>query len=84
MQFTTRDAAHPVAQYGRAQGALEFTVPARTATYGASDMCGGPASGEGFLDPGMLHTALLTGLEPGQLYWYRVGDAVSGGGWAVG
>ncbi|KAL4435011.1 hypothetical protein ABPG77_003836 [Micractinium sp. CCAP 211/92] len=78
VQFTTRDAAHPVAQYGRAQGALEFVVPARTATYGAADMCGGPASGEGFLDPGLLHTALLTGLEPGQLYWYRVGDARSG------
>lgn len=78
VQFTTRDAAQPVAQYGRAGGALEFTVPARSATYGASDMCGGPASGEGFLDPGMLHTALLTGLQPGERYRYRVGDAASG------
>ncbi|KAL4458159.1 hypothetical protein ABPG75_013024 [Micractinium tetrahymenae] len=78
VQFTTHDAAQPVAQYGRAPRALAFTVPARTATYGAADMCGGPASGEGFLDPGWLHTALLTGLEPGQQYWYRVGDAKSG------
>lgn len=86
VQFTTRDAAQPVAQYGRAGGALEFTVPARSATYGASDMCGGPASGEGFLDPGMLHTALLTGLQPGERYRYRVGDAVSWRGmcWAAG
>lgn len=77
VQFTTRNAAQPVAQYGGARGALAFMVPARTATYTADDMCGGPATGEGFLDPGMLHTALLTGLEPGERYWYRVGDAVS-------
>ena len=77
VQFTTRDAQQPVAKYGRKPGAPEYLVPAATATYGRADMCGAPATTLGFLDPGLLHTAALSGLEPGQRYYYSVGDAVS-------
>lgn len=37
-------------------------------TYGRDDMCGAPASTNGFHDPGLLHSAVLKGLTPGQPY----------------
>ena len=76
VQWTTRDAGQPAARYGSSPDALAFTVPASSASYGAQDMCGPPASGAGFVDPGVLHTATLSGLRPGQQYWYQVGDLV--------
>lgn len=78
MQFTTRDAVRPVARYGRSPRARDYTSPAHSATYSAADMCDAPATTLGFISPGMLHTAALSGLEPGVQYWYQVGDAASG------
>lgn len=78
VQWTTRDAGQPAARYGSSPDALAFTVPASSASYGAQDMCGPPASGAGFVDPGVLHTATLSGLRPGQQYWYQVGDLGAG------
>lgn len=40
------------------------------------DMCGGPAAGEGWLDPGSLHRAVVTGLQPNTEYFYVYGDKV--------
>lgn len=76
VQWATRDAGQPVARYGSSPDALAFTVPASSASYCAQDMCGPPASTAGFVDPGVLHTATLSGLRPGQQYWYQVGDLV--------
>ena len=49
-------------------------------------MCGAPASTFGFVDPGVLHTASLSGLAPGREYWYQVGDQVRPccAGWSAG
>lgn len=80
VQWTTRDAQQPVVRFGPAGGggALPFVVPAATATYRREDMCGEPATGLGFIDPGLLHTAVLLGLRAGAEYAYEVGDLVSG------
>lgn len=40
------------------------------------DMCGGPAAGEGWLDPGSLHRAVLSGLQPDTEYFYTYGSEV--------
>ena len=37
-------------------------------------MCGSPAIDFGYRDPGLLHKAKLTGLEPGLTYYYSCGD----------
>lgn len=39
-------------------------------------MCGGPAAGEGWLDPGALHRAALQGLQPDTEYFYIYGSEV--------
>ena len=39
-------------------------------------MCGGPAAGEGWLDPGSLHRAVLHGLQPDTVYFYTYGSEV--------
>lgn len=82
MQWTTRDAGRPLVRYGRSPAALDFAAPAASATYTAADMCGEPATTYGFLPPGQLHTAVLSGLEPGAAYAYQVGDAGPGGQWS--
>ncbi|KAL4852697.1 putative dolichyl pyrophosphate Man9GlcNAc2 alpha-1 [Chlorella vulgaris] len=79
VQFTTRDKGQPVVQYSYAADDAQRTqVPATTTTYKASDLCGPPASTFGWVDPGHLHTAAMTALQPGRQVFYRVGDAASG------
>lgn len=74
MQFTTRDCSRPVAWYGSSKSALDYSAPATTATYTRADVCpDSPAATLGWLDPGLLHTATLSGLQPGQRYFYQVG-----------
>jgi hypothetical protein len=46
-------------------------------TYTRGMMCGPPANGLGWRDPGTFYSAVLSGLRPGARYWYTVGE---GGG----
>lgn len=43
-------------------------------------MCGGVAAEEGWIDPGMFHTASMTGLHANTKYYYQVGDSSLRGG----
>jgi len=81
VQFTTGAAGKPVVEYGPSNGNSKVSdFPMRadgtSTTYQASDMCQEPANitepGK-FIDPGSLHTVILTGLEPDTEYSYRVG-----------
>ena len=81
VQFTTGAAGKPVVEYGPSNGNSKVSdFPMRadgtSTTYQASDMCQEPANitepGK-FIDPGSLHTVILTGLEPDTEYAYRVG-----------
>ena len=49
-------------------------MQAETSSYSASDMCGSPAIDFGYRDPGLLHKAQLTDLQPGLTYYYTCGD----------
>lgn len=67
----------PVVVYGLRADALDRTASATSSSYAASDMCRAPAttvSARLFRDPGQLYEALLTTLEPGETYFYRVGS----------
>jgi hypothetical protein len=47
-----------------------------TKTYTRADLCGAPANGTGYFDPGSLHTAAMTGLQPSTKYYYIYGSDV--------
>ena len=81
VQFTTGAVGKPVVEYGpseRKSKVSDFPMRAdgTSTTYKASDMCQEPANltepGK-FIDPGQLHTVILTSLEPDTEYSYRVG-----------
>ena len=45
-------------------------------TYTQLQMCGAPANGSGWVDPGFLNFAAMTDLLPSTRYYYSVGDPV--------
>mmetsp|Transcript_8840 Transcript_8840/g.22248 ORF Transcript_8840/g.22248 Transcript_8840/m.22248 type:complete len:201 (+) Transcript_8840:1970-2572(+) len=53
-------------------------------TYRPSDMCGFPATSVGFIDPGYIHTVVMSHklLQPGKRYYYRYGSEEDG--WSEG
>lgn len=76
VEWTTADATTPVVMYGTTNGSLTRTVSATTKTYNASSMCGAPANSTGYIDPGMLHSAVLSNLSYNTRYYYQYGDKV--------
>jgi len=65
----------PTVWYGSAKNKLDFKASATTKTYKREDMCAFPATSVfAFVDPGLIHDALLTGLKPGLRYYYRFGS----------
>lgn len=54
-----------------------MVVNATTVTYTRGDMCGAPAATVGWIDPGHIHRAVVSGVRPGSLVRYRFGS-VSG------
>ena len=78
MQVTwiTTNASTPVALWSL-EGQPSSKVAANTSTYTREQMCGGLAATIGWRDPGLIHTAVMTGLQAGAQYSYAVGDAES-------
>jgi hypothetical protein len=53
----------------------------KSGTYSANDMCHAPANQtgqDGFIDPGIIHRVLLTGLRPSTSYFFAYGNEVDG------
>lgn len=76
-QWTTRDAGRPAVRWGGEPGSLGQENRGSFSTYTRLQMCGAPANSTGWVDPGWLNYAALTGLQPGTRYYYAVGDPVS-------
>eukprot|EP00297_Palpitomonas_bilix_P003231 CAMPEP_0113871810 /NCGR_PEP_ID=MMETSP0780_2-20120614/2852_1 /TAXON_ID=652834 /ORGANISM="Palpitomonas bilix" /LENGTH=571 /DNA_ID=CAMNT_0000857247 /DNA_START=277 /DNA_END=1992 /DNA_ORIENTATION=- /assembly_acc=CAM_ASM_000599 len=72
---TSQEGGYPIVIYGTDPNNMQAgQYESRAETFVASDMCGAPANlSEYFLDPGYLHVATLTGLEPNTVYYYSVG-----------
>lgn len=64
---------------GAAKGQLDVvewrSTTATTGAFAKEDLCGEPATSVGWSDPGMVHSAVMRGLEPATAYTYRVGNA---------
>eukprot|EP00160_Parvularia_atlantis_P016812 Unigene5513_Nuclearia_a/m.16872 Unigene5513_Nuclearia_a/g.16872 ORF Unigene5513_Nuclearia_a/g.16872 Unigene5513_Nuclearia_a/m.16872 type:complete len:592 (-) Unigene5513_Nuclearia_a:51-1826(-) len=81
VMFTTNSFSTPIVQYGTAPGQYTDERTGTSGTYTADMMCGEPASIVGpnnFIDPGVLHDVLLTGLRPATRYYYRFGTREHG------
>ena len=68
-------ASLPTVYYGVEKSALLLKKHGSSDTYNSTQLCAGPASTTGFIDPGMIHDVLLEDLRPNTLYYYRYGSA---------
>jgi hypothetical protein len=78
VQWTTGTSRGGVVKWGTEPGKYLFEASAQDLTYTRDEMCGGAAKNEGWLNPGIFHHALLTGLEPSRRYYYIFGCPSSG------
>ena len=79
--LTNSNQTIPQCQYGYDSSTLNFVVNGESTTYKASDMCEGKAntiSPQSYIDPGYIHTMLLSDLRPSTTYFYRVGNDQDG------
>lgn len=66
----------PTLKWGTSSGVYTHIVAANTTTYTRADMCGAPANTTGWRDPGLIHSALLQGVDKyaSQRLYYIFGD----------
>jgi hypothetical protein len=76
VQWVTKNSSNPIVKWGTSSGVYTHTAAAASSTYTRQELCGPPANDVGFVDPGLFHAALVEGLQPGQRYYYVVGDEV--------
>ncbi|XP_003387473.1 PREDICTED: probable inactive purple acid phosphatase 27 [Amphimedon queenslandica] len=74
LTWSTRDSHEPKVKFWQNMTTYIRIEAATSNKYTSKDMCGPPATTVGYIDPGMLHTAKLSGLTPGQEYNYQFGD----------
>ena len=74
LQWTTRDEGTPEVQWGLSATALTHTAAGSGFTYNRSSLCGAPANTDGWVDPGYLHRAVMTGLKDSTRYYYKYGQ----------
>ncbi|EDO30761.1 predicted protein, partial [Nematostella vectensis] len=73
VMWTSGTDSNPVVMYGMNK-TLTHKATGKSSTYRAQDMCGFPANGIGFRDPGFLHDVLIADLKPATRYFYQYGS----------
>eukprot|EP00474_Spongospora_subterranea_P010166 CRZ10624.1 hypothetical protein [Spongospora subterranea] len=76
ISWSSLDTDSPMVRYRI--GLKQFTSNATTTTYRQDEMCGPPASGYGWREPGRIHHAVLDGLEPSMPFQYQFGSVKTG------
>ncbi|PRW45579.1 Metallo-dependent phosphatase [Chlorella sorokiniana] len=74
VQWVTRDRGQPAVRWGTASGSLQHSAAGDSLTYSRAEMCGPPANDSGWMEPGWLHGAVMSGLQPATRYFYQYGD----------
>ena len=72
----------PEVQWGLSPTSLTETAAGSGFTYNRSDLCGAPATTDGWVDPGYLQSALMTGLKDSTRYYYKYGMVSCTPGWS--
>lgn len=82
VMYVTRDPKETYVKYGEREDKMEGLVVASLKRYEREHMCDAPANQSiGWRDPGYIHDALITGLDKGKKYYYKVGN--DNGGWSA-
>jgi len=74
VQWTTLNRTHAGVRWRLEGEGYRRSALSEVQTYTREEMCGEPASGVGWADPGLLHWAVMDDLKPGERYMYCVGD----------
>jgi hypothetical protein len=73
VMYVTRDPKETYVKYGEREDKMEGLVVASLKRYERKHMCDAPANQSiGWRDPGYIHDALITGLDKGKKYYYKV------------
>lgn len=65
-QWSTRDTLTPRVEWGVSPGLYTSSAPAHSVTYYREEMCDPPAKTVGWVPPGMLHRAAMSGTRAGK------------------
>lgn len=75
VQWVTRDKGKPAVRWAIQQQDQHVQVAAGDSlTYRRADMCGSPANSSGWMEPGWMHGAVMSELQPSTRYVYWYGD----------
>lgn len=77
VKWVSDNVTKPVVLFGLQKDKLTKVENATQSSYQAYEMCNGPATTEfprNYRDPGQIFDAVMTKLEAGKTYFYRVGD----------
>ncbi|XAR65255.1 Phosphodiesterase I [Bertholletia excelsa] len=81
VMFVTHDGKESFVKYGRREDRLDRVVGTWVGRYEREDMCDAPANESlGWRDPGFIHDGVMTNLNKGKRYYYKVGS--DSGGWS--
>jgi hypothetical protein len=64
----------PEVMWGLSSTSLTSSRKGAGFTYNISNLCGAPATTDGWVDPGTLNSALMTGLASNTRYYYKYGS----------
>lgn len=73
VSWNTLNAAKPILRFGSSRDS-RTDYAATTSSFTEDNMCDTPAKDLGWISPGSLHTAVVSGLTPGATYYYSVED----------
>ncbi|XBI82468.1 hypothetical protein VPH35_091150 [Triticum aestivum] len=71
--------AYPFVEWRMKGEETSKRTPAGTLTFTRGHLCGNPARGQGYRDPGFVHTAFLKDLWPNREYSYQIGHELQDG-----
>ncbi|KAH0469219.1 hypothetical protein IEQ34_002451 [Dendrobium chrysotoxum] len=78
VMFLTGGGEEEFVRYGL-EGKMDSIVGTKVTKYERKDMCDFPANSSlGWRDPGFIHDGIMTNLEKGKKYYYRVGSDARG------
>jgi len=78
VQWNSRSTTPSSVRWGTSPSSLTKSVSSTQTTYKRGDLCGLPGNGQGWRDPGIFHTATLTGLPNTGKIYYQFGNDLHG------